>query len=110
MSKIAQLRLLIKKEKEKGDKSDRQMITECKLLEEAEEHKHKIMIEILQAELTELQQKNEQKEKELMEIEKHKASTLEEVSHLENRFAASVGFSFLYDIFLYVPVYLLIDM
>ena len=47
MSEIAELRLLIEKEKEKGDKLDRQMITECKLLEEAEEHKHKIMIEIL---------------------------------------------------------------
>ena len=86
MSKIAELRLLI--EKEKGNRLDRWMITEHKLLEEAEEHKCKIMIVILQAELTELQQENKQKEKELMEIEKHKASTLEEVSHLENRFAA----------------------
>ena len=38
MSEIAELRLLIEKEKEKGDKLDRQLMTECKLLEEAEEH------------------------------------------------------------------------
>ena len=94
MSEVAELRLLIKKEKEKGNKLDRQMITEWKLLAEAEEHKQKIMIDVLKAELTDLQQKNEQKEKELMEIEKCTASTLEEVAHLENRFAGSVSFSF----------------
>ena len=38
-------------------------------------------------------------EKELMEIEKCKRSTLEEVAHLEKRFAVSVSFTFLYDIF-----------
>ena len=47
MSEIAELRLLIKKEKEKGEKLDRQMMTECKLLEEAEECKCEMMIEIL---------------------------------------------------------------
>ena len=72
MSEITQLRLLIKKEKEKGDKLDRWIITEHKLLEEAGECKHKMMIEILQAELAELQEKNAQKEKELIEIEKSK--------------------------------------
>ena len=51
MSEITELRLLIEKEKEKGDKLDRWMMTEHKLLEEAEECKHKMMIEILQAEL-----------------------------------------------------------
>ena len=102
MSEIMQLKLLIKKEKEKGDRLDRWMMTERKLLKEAEECKHKMMIQLLQAELTELQEKNAQKEKELMEIEKHKVSTLKEVSEMEDRFAASVSFSFLYDIFLYI--------
>ena len=49
MSEITQLKLLIEKEKEKGDKLERWMMTECKLLEEAEEHKHKMMIKLLQA-------------------------------------------------------------
>ena len=66
MSEITQLKLLIIQEKE--DKLDRHMMTECKLLEETEEHKHKMMIELLQAELAELQEKNAQKEKELTEI------------------------------------------
>ena len=93
------MRLL--RRKEKGNKLDRQMITERKLLAEAEEQKKKIMIEMLKAELIDLQQKNEQKEKELMEIEKCKASTLGEVSDLENRFAARVSFSF-FMIYFYV--------
>ena len=53
MSETTQLKLLIKKEKEKGDKLDRQMMTEHKLLKEAEEHKHKMMIQLLQAVVTE---------------------------------------------------------
>ena len=110
MSQVAELRLLIEKEKEKGNKLDRQMITEWKLLAETKECKQKIIIEILKAELTDLQPKTEQKEIELVEIEKCKRSTLEEVVLLEKRFAVSVSFSFLYDIVLYVPVYLLIDM
>ena len=68
------------------------------------------MIEILKEELRDLQKTNEEKEKELVEIQKHKVSTLEEVAHLESRFAVSVSFSFLYDISLYVPVYFVIDM
>ena len=41
---------------------------------------------------------------------KMQSTTLEEISQMENRFPASVSFSFLYDMFLYIPVYLLIDM
>ena len=39
------------------------------------------------------------KKQQLMEIQKQKSSTLEEVSQLEDKFAASVSFSFLYCIF-----------
>ena len=71
MSEIAALRLLIEKGKEKVDKLDRQIMTEWKLLEEAEEHKHKMMIEILQARVGRIAGENAQKEKDLIEIEKH---------------------------------------
>ena len=74
------------------------MSTQRKLLAEVEEQKKKLMIALLKEELRDLQKKNEEKGKELVEIEKHKVSTLEEVTHLENRFAVSVTFSFLYDI------------
>ena len=86
------------------------MSAERKLLEEAEERKKKLMIALLKEELWELQRKNEEKGKELVEIERCKVATLEEVAHLESRFAVSVSFSFLYDISLYVRVYFMIDM
>ena len=110
MSEIDELRWLIEQEKEKGSKLDRQMSTERKLLAEAEELKKKLMIALLKEELRHLQKKNEEKGKELVEIEKRKVLTLEEVAHLESRFAVSVSFSSLYDISLYVPVYFMIDM
>ena len=47
MSEIEELKLLITKEKERGDNLDRQMMTEHRLLEAAEEQKHKIMTKIL---------------------------------------------------------------
>ena len=99
MSEIDELRWLIEREKERGSKLDRQMSAERKLLEEAEERKKKLIIALLKEELQDLQQKNEEKGKELEEIEKHKVATLEEVAHLESRFAVSVSLSFLYDIF-----------
>ena len=110
MSEIDELRQLIEQEKERGRKLDRQMSAERKLLEEAEERKKKLIIALLKEELQELQKKNDEKGKELEEIEKHKVVTLEEVAHLESRFAVSVSLSFLYDIFLYVSVYFMIHM
>ena len=110
MSEIDELRWLIEQEKERGSKLDRQMSAERKLLEEAEERKKKLIIALLKEELQDLQKKNEEKGKELVEIEKCKVATLEEVAHLESRFAVSVSLSFLYDIFLYVPVYFMIHM
>ena len=110
MSEIDELRWLIEQEKERGSKLDRQMSAERKLLEEAEVRKKKLMIELLKEELQDLQKQNEEKGKELVEIEKCKVATLEEVAHLESRFAVSVSLSFLYDISLYVPVYFMIDM
>ena len=47
MSEIEELKLLIAKEKERGDNLDRWMMTEHRLLEAAEERKHKIMTKIL---------------------------------------------------------------
>ena len=108
MSKLVELRLLI--EKEKGNKLDKQMITEQKLLAEAEECKQKIMVEILKAELTDLQQKNEQKEKELMEIEKCKASTFRGSCSSGEQICCKCMFFIFVWYSLYVPVYLLIDM
>ena len=54
---------------------------------------------MLQQQLAELQEQNMQKEEQLMEIQKWKVCTLEEASELEEKFAASVSFSFLYCIF-----------
>ena len=101
MSEIAELELLIKKEKQRGDDLDKKMTNEQRLLEAAEEKKHKMITRILQVQLAELQEQNTLKEQQLMEIQKWKVSTLEEVSQLENKFAASVSFSFLYYIFWY---------
>ena len=47
MSEIEELQLLIEKEKERGDNLDRQMMTECRLLEVAEGQKHKKITKIL---------------------------------------------------------------
>ena len=99
MSEIAELELLIEKEKESGDDLDKQMMSERRLLEAAEEQKCKIITKMLWVLLAELQEKNALKEKQLIEIQKQKVSTLEDVSQLENKFAASVSFSFLYYIF-----------
>ena len=110
MSEIVELELLIQKEKERGDDFDKQMTSVHRLLEEAEEQKHKIITNMLWVQLAELQEKNALKEKQLIEIQKWKVSTLEEVSQLENKFAASVSFSFLYYIFWSVLVHLLIAM
>ena len=98
MSEIAELEMLIAKEKQR-DYLDKQMMNEQRLLEVAKEKKHKMITRMLQVQLVELQEKIALKEKELMEIQKQKVSTLEEVSQLENKFAASVSFSFLYYIF-----------
>ena len=46
MSEIEELKLLIAKEKERGDNLDRKMITEHRLLEAAEEWKHEILTKI----------------------------------------------------------------
>ena len=54
---------------------------------------------MLQQQLAELQGQNILKEQQLIEILKWKVSTLEEVSELEEKFAASVSFSFVYCIF-----------
>ena len=104
MSEIAELKLLIEKEKERGDDLDKQMMGEHRLLEAAEEEKHKIITKMLPVQLAELKEKNALKEKELIEIQKWKVSTLEEVSQMENKFGASVSFSFLYYIFWYILV------
>ena len=110
MSEIVELELLIAKEKQRGDYLEKQMMNEQRLLEVAEEKKHKMITRMLQEQLVELQEKNALKEKELMEIQKWKVSTLVEDSQLENKFAASVSFSFLSYIFLYVLVSWLIAM
>ena len=47
MSEIAELELLIEKEMERGDDLDQQMMSECRLLEAAEEEKHKIITKML---------------------------------------------------------------
>ena len=75
------------------------MANEQRLLEEAEDMKCKIMREMLQQELAALQEQNMRKEQELIEIQKRKICTLEEVSELVEKFAASVSFLFLYCIF-----------
>ena len=54
---------------------------------------------MLEQQLAELQEENMHKEEELMEIQKWKVCTLEEVYELEEKFAASVSFSFLYCMF-----------
>ena len=110
MSDIAELELLIKKEQQRGDELDKQMTNEWRLLEEAEDKKQKIITRMLQQQLTELQEQNMWKEQQLMDIQKEKVCTLEEVSELEEKFAASVSFSFLYCIFWYLQVCLLIAM
>ena len=110
MSEIDELRWLIEQEKERGSKLDGQISRERKLLEDAEERKKQLIIALLKEELQDLQKKNEEKGKELEEIEKYKVATLEEVAHLESRFAVSVSLSFLYDMFFYVSVYFMIHM
>ena len=109
MSDIEELRLLIEKQKQKGSKLDKEISRERKLLEEAEEWKKKLMIQILQDELRELKKRNEDKGKQLMEIKKQKISTLKEVANLISRFAESASFAFVYDISSYVLVYFVID-
>ena len=109
MSDIEKLWLMIEEEKQNGSELDKEMSSERKLLEEAEDQKKRLMIQILQEELRELKKRNEDKGKEFMEIKKQKISTLEEVANLESRFAESVSFSFLYDISSYVLVYFMID-
>ena len=110
MSEIDELRQLIEQEKERGSTLDRQISAERKLFEEAEERKKKLIIALLKEEVEDLQRKNEEKQKELEDIEKCKLLTLQEVAHLESRFAVSVCLSFLYDIFLYVSVYFMTHM
>ena len=56
------------------------------------EKKCKMITRMLQVQLAELQEQNALKVQQLMEIQKQKVSTLEEVSQLENKFAASVSF------------------
>ena len=99
MSDITELELLIKKEQQRGDELDKQMTNEQRLLEEAEDKKQKIIRRMLQQQLAEFQEQNMLNEQQLMEIQKWKVCTLEEVSELEEKFAASVSFSFLYCIF-----------
>ena len=111
MSEIDELRQLIEQEKERSSMLDRQISAERKLFEEAEERKKKLIIALLKEELEDLQRKNEEKQKELEDIEKCKLLTLQEVAHLESRFAVSVSLSFLYDIFfIYVSVYFMTHM
>ena len=99
MSDITELEILIAKEWQRGDELDKQMMNEQRLLEEAEDQKQKIIRRMLEQQLAELQEDNMQKEEQLMEIEKQKVCTLEEVCELEEKFAASVSFSFLCCIF-----------
>ena len=99
ISNITELELLIAKEWQRGDELDKQMMNEQGLLEEAEDQKWKINRRMLQQQLAELQEQNMLKEDQLMEIQKWKVCTLEEVSELEEKFAASGSFSFLYCIF-----------
>ena len=73
MSDIAELELLIKKEKQRGDELDKQMTNEQRLLEEAEDKKCKIITRMLQLQLAELQEQNMLKEQQLMEIQKMKS-------------------------------------
>ena len=75
------------------------MMNEQILLEVAEEKKHKMITRMLQVQLAELQEQNALKEQQLMDIQKQKVFPLEEVSQLENKFAASLSFPFLYYIF-----------
>ena len=86
--------MLIEKEKQRGDELDKQMMNEWRLLEAAEEKKCKMITGTLQVQLAEMQEQNALKEQQLMDIQKQKVSTLEEVSQLENTFAASVSFYF----------------
>ena len=99
MSDIAELQLLIKKEQQGGDELDKDMTNEQRLLEEAEDKKQKIIRKMLQQQFVELQEQNMIKEQQLIEIQKRKVCTLEEVSELEEKFAASVSFSCFYCIF-----------
>ena len=91
-----ELEVLIPKEWQRGDKLDKKMMNEWSLLQEAEDQKQKIIRRMLEEQLAELQEENMHKEEELMEIQKQKVCTLEEVHELEEKFAASVSFSFLY--------------
>ena len=70
------------------------MVTERRLLAEAEDKKHKIMQEILQKELAALKEENMRNEEELREIEKRKISTLDEILELEKKLVQSVSFYF----------------
>ena len=99
MIDISELQLLIKKEQQREDEWDKKMTKKWRLLEEAEDKKWNIIREMLQQELTELQEQNMIKEQQPIEIQKRKICTLEEVSELEKKFAASVSFLFLYCIF-----------
>ena len=75
MSDIAELQLLIIKEQQRGGELDEKMANEQRLLEEAEDKKCKIIREMLQQELVELQEQNMIKEQELIEIQKRKICT-----------------------------------
>ena len=57
MSDIAELELLIKKEKQRTE-LDKQMTNEGRLLEEVEDKKHKIITRMLQLQFAELQEQN----------------------------------------------------
>ena len=70
MSDITELELLIKKEQQRGDKLDKQITNEWRLLEEAEDKKCKIIIRMLQLQLAEFQEQNMLEEQQLMEIQK----------------------------------------
>ena len=72
MGDIAELQLLIIKGQQRAGELDKKMANEWRLLEEAEDKKHKIMREILQQELAALQEQNMRKEQELIDIQKGK--------------------------------------
>ena len=99
MSDIAELEVLIAKEQQRGDKLDKQVMNEWRLLEKAEDLKQKIIRKMLEQQLAGLQEENMHKKEQLMDIQKQKVCTPEEVYELEEKFAASVSFSFSYCMF-----------
>ena len=94
MSDIKELQLLIQKEQQRSDEMEEQIKNESRLLEEAEDQKRTIMRKMLQDQLEQLKEKNMRKDQKLIEIKKWKASSLEEVHELHEKFAASVSFLF----------------